>query len=102
MPIMAIVEFPPSDLDMRAEYERVGEEINGHPFTSLADWGGGLISHAAAPTPEGGGIVVDVWEDQASMDAWMAKVMPLTQDGPEAQVRVLETLNVVTGAPVRA
>jgi hypothetical protein len=102
MPIMAIVEYPPSDLDMRAEYERVGEEINGHRFTSLADWGSGLISHAAAPTPEGGGIVVDVWEDQASMEAWMAKLTPHLQDAPEAQVRVLETLNVVTGAPVRA
>jgi hypothetical protein len=104
MPIVAILEWPPDEgLDMKAEYDRVADELNGgRPFSNVSDWGGGLISHVAAPTPDGGGVVVDVWEDQASMDAWMAKVMPLIQDAPEPEVRVLETMNVVTGAPVRA
>ena len=104
MPIVAILDWPPDEgLDMKAEYDRVADELNGgRPFSSLSDWGGGLISHVAAATQDGGGIVVDVWEDQASMDAWMAKVTPHMPDEPQPQVRVLETLNVVTGAPVRA
>ena len=104
MPIVAILEMPPEEgVDMQAEYQRVADELNGgRPFTSPADWGGGLISHVAAPTADGGGIVVDVWESQEHMDAWMQKVMPLLEGGPEPQVRVMETINVVTGAPVRA
>jgi hypothetical protein len=98
MPIIAIVEYAPTEgVDMRAEYSRVEDEINGgRPFERPEDWGGGLISHAAAPTEGGGGLVVDVWEDREHMDAWMAKVTPHLNDAPEPTVRVLETINVVT------
>ena len=99
MPIIAILEWPHMEgLDMQAEYGRVADELNGGPFTSLDDWGGGLLAHAAAATDEGGGLVVDVWEDQAQMDAWMEKVMPRITHLPEPQVRILPTFNVVTAA----
>jgi hypothetical protein len=102
MPIIAIIEWPPADFDMKAEYERIGDEINGRPFRSATDWTSGLISHAVAETPEGGALAVDIWESQAEMDAWLGKVMPLTPDLPQPEVRVVEAFNVVTAAPVRA
>ena len=84
MPIVAILEWAPTDdVDMQAEYARVADELNGgRPFASTDDWGGGLISHTAVALEGGGGLVVDVWEDQAHMDAWMQKVMPLIADAP--------------------
>ena len=60
------------------------------------------MSHVAAEADDGTSIVVDVWEDQASMDAWMARVMPLIEEHPETRVRVMPTINMVTGVPVRA
>jgi len=100
MPIVAILEWPATEgLDMKAEYARVADALNGgRPFSSPDDWTGGLISHAAAETGNGGGLVVDVWEDQAHMEAWMKKVMPLMADQPEPSVRIHETINVVTAA----
>jgi hypothetical protein len=103
MPIVAIVEFPPqADLDMQTEYRRIAEEVNGGPFRTLSDWGGGMIAHAAAARDDGGGLIVDVWEDEASMEAWMQRIRPHLEGGPDPQVRVLPAFNVVTGAPVRA
>jgi hypothetical protein len=103
MPIVCIVEVSDAeDVDMRAQYARAADELNaGRPFTEPADWGGGLISHVAA-VGDGGGIIVDVWEDRAHMDAWMQRVAPLLEDAPNPRIRIMETINVVTGAPVRA
>ena len=100
MPIVAILEWPATEgLDIKAEYARVADELNGgRPFADVGDWGGGMIAHAAAHTGDGGGLVIDVWEDQAHMDAWMQKVMPLIPDTPKPDVRILETINVVTAA----
>ena len=39
-----------------------------------------------------------MWEDQAHMETWMKKVMPLMAGQPEPSVRILETINVVTAA----
>jgi hypothetical protein len=89
-------------MDPKAEYARVADELNGRPFSSPSDWGGGLLAHVAATGDDGHGVVVDVWEDQAAMDAWMARVMPLIEHLPEPEVKVLETYNVVAAAPVRA
>jgi hypothetical protein len=100
MPIVAILEWPQSEgIDMQAEYRRVADELNGgRPFSDVGDWGGGMIAHAAAHNGSGGGLVIDVWEDQAHMDAWMQRVMPATSGLPEPSVRILETINVVTAA----
>ena len=101
VPIVCIVEVSGAEgVDMRAQYAKAADELNGgRPFSDPADWGGGLLSHVAA-VGEDGGIIVDVWEDQAHMDAWMKRVAPLLEEGPEPRVRVMETINVVTGAPV--
>ena len=102
MPIVAILEWPASGVDMKTEYARVADELNGGPFTKASDWGGGMVAHVAATGEDGHGVVVDVWEDQAAMDAWMAKVGPLIEHLPEPRVQVLESFNLVTAAPVRA
>jgi hypothetical protein len=103
MPIAAVVEWPSdTGLDPKAEYQRAADELNGgRPFSSPADWGGGLISHVFAVAEDGSVLAVDVWEDRASMDAWMQKLGPVLEGRPQPQVRVFQTLNVVTeGQPV--
>jgi hypothetical protein len=98
MPIAAVVEWPPdTGLDPKAEYQRAADMLNdGRPFSSPADWGGGLITHTFAVGEDGSVLAVDVWEDQASMDAWMQKLGPVMEGRPEPRVRVFQTLNVVT------
>ena len=64
--------------------------------------GGGLLSHVAAESDDGTGVIVDVWEDRAHMDAWLKRVAPLLEGVPEPRIRIMETINVVTGAPVSA
>jgi len=51
----------------------------------------GLISHVGAATPEGGLLVVDVWESQEAFDEFGKTLMPLIakQDIPMIQPRIL-------------
>jgi hypothetical protein len=103
MPIAGVFEWPAgTGLDPKSEYQRAADMLNdGRPFSSPADWGGGLISHVFAVGEDGSVLAVDVWEDQASMDAWMQKLMPVMEGRPQPRVRVFQTLNVVTeGQPV--
>ena len=104
MPITVIAEFPRTEgRDPRQDYDDVCRELNdGKPMTQPSDWGEGLLTHSYSIGENGEAVAVDVWEDQASMDAWMARVMPLIEEHPEPRVRVMPTINVVTGAPVRA
>jgi hypothetical protein len=61
-----------------------------------------LIAHVASPTDNGGWLVIDVWEDQGSMDAWNQRLQGAFgryergQDIRPPQVRVLEPRNIVT------
>ena len=103
MPIAALLEFPALEQGdaqaMRENYDRVSREFNnGQPMQRTADWGGGLISHTAGYTEGGEWWVVDVWEDQQSMDRFIAKMMPLLQRQPdyaEPNVRVVTVHNIV-------
>ena len=101
MPIVAILEWPATEgLDMKAEYatgRRRAQRRTAVLQSRRLDAAGS--SPTRPPTPAtGGGLIVDVWEDQAHMDAWMKKVMPLIAGQPEPSVRILETINVVTAA----
>ena len=84
MPIAAVVEFPGVEgYDGRSEYDRLTREVNaGEPMTRTAHWNDGLLSHVATIDEQGNTLIVDVWKDQASMDAWMQRIMPLTQQTP--------------------
>ena len=102
MPIAALLEFPATGQDaqaMRENYERVTREFNnGQLMQRTADWGGGLISHTIGYTEGGEWWVVDVWEDQQSMDRFIAKMMPILQRQPdyaEPNVRVITVHNIV-------
>jgi hypothetical protein len=103
MPIAALLEFPASGQvdaqSMRENYERVSREFNnGHPMQRTSDWGPGFIAHTAGYTEGGEWWVVDVWEDQPSMDRFIAKMMPILQRQPdyiEPNVRVITVHNMV-------
>lgn len=97
MPVALVLEVDAS-ANPREVYDRITHELNdGQPFTNRSDWGGGLISHVAGVAEDGSAVVVDVWEDQASMDRWMERVGPLIErEGVQPRVRVLDTHNVVT------
>ena len=101
MPITAIVEFTPVEgQDPRAGYDRVTRELNdGRPITRRSEFGEGLLAHVHNVTEDGGAVVVDVWQDQARMDAFIQRLQPiLEREGfaDHMRVRVLETNNVVT------
>ena len=101
MPITAIVEFAAVEgEDPREGYDRVTRELNaGHPITRRSEFGEGLLAHAHSVTEDGGAVVVDVWQDQARMDAFIQRLQPiLERDGTAdlMSVRVLEAHSVVT------
>jgi hypothetical protein len=101
MPITAIVEFTALEgEDPREGYDRVTRELNdGRPITRRSEFGEGLLAHVHSVTENGGAVVVDVWQDQARMDAFIQRLQPiLEREGfaDHMSVRVLETHNVVT------
>jgi quinol monooxygenase YgiN len=103
MPIVALIEFPPGDgVDYTVEYDRVSQALNGHPFARPSDWGEGMLAHVAAVREDRGALIIDVWEDQAAMDAWMERVGPYLEGMPEPKITALPTHNLVTAAPVSA
>ena len=62
--------FPHASLQ---QYDGVWDDLrasgNAHPK--------GLISHVGAPTPDGGLLVVDVWESEEAFNAFGKTLMPL-------------------------
>ena len=68
-------------------------------MTRRSEWGHGLLAHVHSVTEDGGAVVVDVWQDQAGMDAFLQRLGPiLEREGlaDSMSVRVLEAHNVVT------
>ena len=101
MPITSIVEFPPVEgNDPREAYDRVSRELNGgRPMTKRSEWGEGLVAHVYSVAEDGGVAVVEVWQDQAGLDAFIQRLQPILEREGTADlmsVRVLETHNVVT------
>jgi quinol monooxygenase YgiN len=101
MPITSIVEFPKvEDEDPREGYDRVTRQLNdGRPVTRRSEFGEGLLAHVYSVAEDGGVVVVEVWQDQARMDAFVQRLQPiLDREGyaDRMNVRVLETHNVVT------
>ena len=101
MPITAILEFTAVEgEDPREGYDRVSRELNdGRPMTTRADFGEGLLAHVHSVTDNGDAVVVEVWQDQARMDAFAQRLQPiLEREGfvDHMSVRVLETNNLVT------
>jgi hypothetical protein len=107
VPITSIAEFAPLEgADPRAGYDRVTRELNGgQPMTKRSEWGEGLLAHVHSVGEDGSVVVVDVWQDQAGMDAFLERLRPIlerqaAEEGvnlaDQMNIRVLDTTNVVT------
>jgi hypothetical protein len=101
MPITSIVEFSPVEgEDPKENYESLSRELNGGELmTRRSEWNDGLLAHCYSVGDDGSAVAVDVWRDQASMDAWMGRIGPIIEREGFAEnmhARVLETHAVVT------
>ena len=107
MPIMSVAEFAPWEgVDPREVYDRVTRELNGgQPMTKRSDWGAGLLAHVHSVGEDGSSVVVEVWQDQAGMDAFLERLRPVLEREAESaganladnmNIRVVDTTNVVT------
>jgi len=83
--IMVQFNFP--NLSLK-QYDAIWNDLraSGHSHPK------GLISHAGAPTPDGGLSVVDIWESQQAFDEFGKTLMPLiaNQDIPMVQPKILQ------------
>ena len=81
MPIVAIVEGSPQEgQDPREMYDQLTRELNnGEPLTRTSHWGDGLIAHVYCVGDDGTSIGIDVWQDEASWNRWLEKLMPVAQ-----------------------
>ena len=79
MPITAVSELQALEgEDPREGYVRVMRELNGgQPMTKRSEWGEGLLAHIHNVGENGSVLVVDVWRDQAAMDAFMERLRPV-------------------------
>lgn len=98
MAIVAVFELP----DMtQALYEQGASRLTGdHGLPKKAsDWPvAGLVSHTAAPTPDGGWFVVDVWESEDAFRRFGEILMPMLNElgVSAAQPKIYPVFNVVT------
>lgn len=81
--IMVVFDFKQANLQ---QYDAVWNDLratgNEHPQ--------GLIMHTGAPTPNGGLMIVDVWESQQDFEAFGKTLLPFIQkQGLQAQPTIL-------------
>lgn len=97
MAIIAIFELPGMT---QAEYEQTTDKLTGGrgPVKKPADWPvPGLISHTAAPTPDGW-FVADVWESEEAFRRFGEVIMPILREAgaPDVQPKIYPVFNLVT------
>jgi hypothetical protein len=100
MPITAVSELQALEgEDPRDGYVRVMRELNGgQPMTKRSEWGEGLLAHIHNVGEDGTVLVVDVWRDQAAMDAFIGRLRPiLEREGiaDQMNVRLFDTTDLV-------
>ena len=99
MPITAVSELQALEgEDPRDGYVRVMRELNGgQPMTKRSEWGEGLLAHIHNVGEDGSVLVVDVWRDQAAMDAFMERLRPVLGEdiADQVNVRVFDTNDLV-------
>ncbi|MEV5943454.1 hypothetical protein [Streptomyces sp. NPDC051994] len=94
---MAVFDIPGMT---QATYEQGTDKITGGRggVRKASDWPvAGLISHTAAPTPNGW-LVVDVWESEEAFQSFGKVLMPMLRDVGVANVqpKIYPAFNVVT------
>ncbi|MGV9269104.1 hypothetical protein ACWDRR_31065 [Kitasatospora sp. NPDC003701] len=97
MAIVVIFELPGMT---QAAYERTTVMVSGGPggLNSPADWPvPGLISHTAAPTPDGW-FVADVWESEEAFARFGEVIKPILREvgAPDVQPKIYPVFNTVT------
>jgi hypothetical protein len=101
MAITVVIQWdePPTQWDARKLYDEVTEEVAGKRQPSrLSDWGGGLLTHIHSVGEDGRAAVVEVWEDEESLQRFQSRLMPVLErkgitEGMRAQI--YETNNLV-------
>ncbi|MYS84798.1 hypothetical protein [Embleya scabrispora] len=97
MAIIVILEMPGVT---QAMYEASADQVTGGrgPVKSPSDWPvPGLLSHTAAPTPEGW-FVVDVWESEEAFQRFSEIIIPILRGlgAPDIQPRIHPVFTMVT------
>jgi hypothetical protein len=97
MAILAVFELPGMT---QATYEQIQEQVTGGRGLGgrPADWPvPGLISHTAAPTPNGW-FVADVWESEEAFQQFGETLMPILREVGAADVppKIYPVFNLVT------
>lgn len=97
MAIVAVFDIPGMT---QAMYEQGASQLTGgHGIPKkVADWPvPGLISHAAAPTPNGWH-VTDVWESEEAFRHFGEVLMPILKElgVPDVQPKIYPAFNVAT------
>jgi hypothetical protein len=87
MPEAVIIEFEGVS---RRQYNAVNDKLGIDTAAGTGDWPKGLTSHVAGETAGGGFVVMEVWDSQASHEAWMGGRLgvALGEVGVPAPVRV--------------
>ncbi|MEZ0093857.1 hypothetical protein [Streptacidiphilus sp. EB129] len=97
MAIIAIFEMPGMT---QAAYEQTTIKVSGNAdgVKSPADWPvPGLISHTAAPTPDGW-LVADVWESEEAFAKFGEVIIPILREvgAPDVKPKIYPVFNLVT------
>lgn len=97
MAIGVVFEFPGVT---QQQYDEVCSELNkGQPLRRLSDWpNAGVLAHMAGPTSNGWR-VVDVWDSEASFQAFGERLMPILQakNFPSVSPQIFHLHNFVKG-----
>ena len=95
MAIVALFDLPGVT---QAQYDEATRKLTGgRPMRSRSDWPvAGLISHVAAPSPEGW-FVADVWESPEAFERFGQTLMPILGEVgmPPAEPHIVPLHNFV-------
>lgn len=64
-----VLEFAGVD---RKQYDAVNQKLGLDMAKGTGDWPAGLTSHVGGTTPDGGLLVMEVWESKAQQEAFMS------------------------------
>ncbi|MFG3227124.1 hypothetical protein ACGF07_20350 [Kitasatospora sp. NPDC048194] len=97
MAIVVVIETPGMN---QAMYEQGTDRLTGGRgvVKKASDWPvPGLISHTAAPTPDGW-LVVDVWESEDAFRKFGEHLRPMLREigAPDVEPKIYPAYNVVT------
>jgi hypothetical protein len=86
-----LAQFNVADMNVR-QYEQILSDLGGP--------GAGCLYHVAALQPDGGMMVVDLWESQEALDEFGKRLVPILQkNGVTPQQPTIMPVHNMAGAP---